>query len=103
MDCWRISRSHRLRGACTFGATFPFGFEKEDVSFAISFSRMQPQQSAAAVPLRSRCVAALSLYESKANAAVQLPRPQPFRKYAVDLIAFSRWGKEALPAPDIFI
>src|SRR2546423_15083335 len=61
MDCWRISRSHRLRGAGAFGATFSFGFEKKDVSFAISFSRLQPQQNAGPVSLRSRCVAALSL------------------------------------------
>src|SRR5207237_6674165 len=59
MDCWRISRSHRLRGARTFGTTFSSGFEKKDVSFAISFSRMQPQQDAAAISLRSRRVAAL--------------------------------------------
>src|SRR5438477_11243222 len=65
MDCWRISRSHWLRCAGAFGTTFLFGFEEKDVSFAISFSRLQPQQNAGIVPLRSGCVAALRATHSK--------------------------------------
>src|SRR6266478_9973614 len=61
MDCWRISRSHRLRGARTFGTTFSFGPEKENVSSAFSFSRLQHRQSAGAIPLGCRCIATLSV------------------------------------------
>src|SRR5436305_5620825 len=59
VDRWRVSRSHRLRSARTVSTAISARSEKENVSSALSLSRLQHEHRAAIFPFRRGRVAAL--------------------------------------------